>query len=690
MAENTVFRVDEQNDGDTYGLNLSFVLVVDDEMQIVQLLEGLLRNRGYTTLIARNGEDAFELYIRHRPPIVLADIKMPGMNGIELLRQVKELDGDRVEVIMISGHMDVDDAIESLRYGASRYLKKPIAARELLVSLKESSDKLRIVNEREKILEALESKVSEQTMEIEKTCSTVSEQRDCLQPLIDGIAEPITVIDRDYNIIFSNKASLEFMHGGVVEPGAKCYRLFHRREIPCCEEPRGDWLCPFEEIVRTKQTVVCTHSHVRKDGSVCQMEMVVSPVFDEEGEVVQLIETGRDVTTRLRLEEERKRLDERLFQEQKEQSIATLAGGIAHDFNNILMGVLGNAEFLQMKLPPGSERKLAEGIISSAERMGELTRQMLDYARAGKYQPRNISMNTIIQETLNMLQPRMPYGIDVVSGLSENLFPVTADTRQMTQVLINLLFNSFEAMTETGGRLVVRTENIVGKLAWECPHRYEHPGGDYVHIRVSDTGPGISEEVRKKIFEPFYTTKFMGRGLGLAAVFGIIRKHSGCITVESVPGNGATFHIYLPRACDEPVRPVKEETISPGPEREVTANILVVDDEPAILNLLDRVLTKMGHKVFTASDGFQAMEILKRKKNTVHMAILDVKMPLMDGTRLFSELKTLKPDLRVIISSGCSEAAAIERIPVSPDGFIQKPYRIAALREKLREVMKGP
>jgi YesN/AraC family two-component response regulator len=284
------------------------IMVVDDEHQIVELLDTLLQKSGYNVITAFDGREALDLYQKHRPRIVLTDIKMPRMDGLELLKSIKDLDGERVAVIMASGHADIDDAIESLQHGASRYLRKPLRMQELLASLNESADKLRIIDERDGLIENLEAKVRLRTQELENARSDISKNKDYLQSILDCIAEPVNVMDTNYNIIFANRASLDFSDGKLLEPGSKCYRVFHRREFPCSEEPNADYVCPVKEVTRTGKLASCVHTHIRQDGTEREMELVISPIMDENGNVLQVIETCRDITERLELEKDRERL----------------------------------------------------------------------------------------------------------------------------------------------------------------------------------------------------------------------------------------------------------------------------------------------------------------------------------------------------------------------------------------------
>jgi signal transduction histidine kinase/CheY-like chemotaxis protein len=465
-----------------------------------------------------------------------------------------------------------------------------------------------------------------------------------------------------------------------------CFEIFHHRDKPCdsAEAP-----CPLRALLNTKQPVIVNHRHLGKDGRETYYEILASPVFNETGEMTQVVETCRDITNKLQLEQARKKLDEQFHREQKEQSIMTLADGIAHDFNNGLMGMLGNAELLKMKLSSDArEQELVRNILASGRHMAHLTRQLLAYAKGGRYLPEILFLGKPLEEALGLARKGKAADSEAVLDLAQDLAPVFADAGQITQVLINLFTNAFEAMEGGKGKLTVYALNV-WRDAWECTSlRHEHPAGKYVHIRIADTGSGIPPGLHKRIFEPFYTTKFMGRGLGLAAAMGIVQNHNGCISVESEPGRGSVFHVYLP-AAEAPVKESRAGIVQTK-NTAMQNSILIVDDDPQIRALVESMLERMGKRTHAAGSGAEALEIFKREQNTIVLAILDIQMSGMDGKTLFRKLKELKPQLKVLISSGYDETAALEGLGADgPEGFIQKPYWINALEEKVKELLHG-
>jgi CheY-like chemotaxis protein len=310
---------------------------------------------------------------------------------------------------------------------------------------------------------------------------------------------------------------------------------------------------------------------------------------------------------------------------------------------------------------------------------------MLAYAKGGMYQRVAVSVDRAITDAVGLVHKGKALGIEVSLDLSNDLLPVIADPGQMNQVFVNLFINAFEAMERDGGRLTVHASNAQKRGSWMCPLLHqEHPAGDYVYVRITDTGVGMTKETTKRIFEPFFSTKFVGRGLGLAAAAGIIQNHGGCISVESCLGEGTVFEIYLPAAGDT-VREAGKDEGRDSAERAPGNKILVVDDEPQILRILEEMLTSMGYICLTADGGAEALEIFRKERGDISVAILDIQMPGMNGRELLRDLKTLKPDLKALISSGYDEATAREGIgEYGAVGFIQKPYHAEALKGKLQ------
>jgi PAS domain S-box-containing protein len=378
-----------------------------------------------------------------------------------------------------------------------------------------------------------------------------------------------------------------------------------------------------------------------------------------------------------------KKLEAQLQRTRRMEALGTLAGGIAHDFNNLLMGIQGRTSLMLMDtdLPQLHYENLKEieDVIKSA---ADLTKQLLDFARTGKYEVRPTDMNEFVHKSSQMFG-RTKKETKIHAKYQENIWPVEVDRSQIEQVLLNLYVNAWQAMPG-GGELYLQTENVMFDESHSTPYKLNP--GKYVKISVTDTGVGMDEETQERIFEPFFTTKETGRGmgLGLASVYGIIKNHDGTISVFSQKGEGTTFDIYLPASEKE----VVEAKTLPEALLKGTETVLFVDDEDMIVGIGEKTLKRMGYDVITAKNGKEAIELYKEHKAKVDIVVLDMIMPEMGGGETFDRLKEINPNVKVLLSSGYSiEGQANEILKRGCDGFIQKPFRMRMLSRKIREVL---
>ncbi|MFC1514000.1 PAS domain S-box protein [candidate division KSB1 bacterium] len=394
-----------------------------------------------------------------------------------------------------------------------------------------------------------------------------------------------------------------------------------------------------------------------------------------------------DITERQKSFKEKKTLEEQLFHAQKMESIGRMAGGVAHDFNNILVGIMGYAELLKIQFsdPETSEGQAAEVILKGAERAADLTTQLLSFSRKGKFNPAPLNINNEILDTMQVSEKIFEKNIEVKYLLDENIHNIEADRHQINQVITNLIINSRDAMPK-GGEITFKTENIVFDQEFVIKNP-EFKTGKYVKVSISDTGVGMSEEVKNHAFEPFFSTKgeSEGTGLGLASVYGIIKNHGGYINLFSSPGEGVTFNIYFPGSEKTAVEEKEEMSFLNG-----DATILVVDDEENVRQLAQKILKKMGYKVLIAKDGIEGVSMYQQYKNNIDLVVLDLIMPNMAGKETFDMLKKIDPEVKVLLSSGYSqEGKAVDMIKKGAKGFIQKPFRIKEISKAVSEVLKG-
>lgn len=417
----------------------------------------------------------------------------------------------------------------------------------------------------------------------------------------------------------------------------------------------------------------------RKDGKIITGLVNARAIKDARGAISIVEGFFEDVT-------EKQALQQQLLQAQKIESLGTLAGGIAHDFNNILGGIMGYASLVLAKLPADSPYyHNLELIFNTARRAGDLTSQLLTYARGGQTESKPVAINQIVQETIEILKRTLDKSIQIESFLTEELANVLADEGQIEQVLVNICLNARDAMP-AGGRLVIETSNVFLDEVFARQHLDIKPGA-YVLLLISDTGEGMDEATRQRIFEPFFSTKERGKGtgLGLAMVYGIVKNHGGHISVYSEIGRGTRFQIYLP-ALREPVK------ITTAPEmtgiKTGTGTILVVDDEPIIREVMKEILETAGYVVLVAANGKEAVEIYRSHWEEIDLVILDMIMPVLPGRETFHALCSINPQCKVLLASGYSQNSQVQTIlREGVRGFLAKPFQVSSLTFSVQKVL---
>ena len=433
---------------------------------------------------------------------------------------------------------------------------------------------------------------------------------------------------------------------------------------------RGETLKQFETV------------RVRKDGKRIPVALTISPIKDPAGEIVAISGIAQDIS-------ERKQLEEQYRQAQKMEAVGRLSGGIAHDFNNLLGVIIGYSEVLEERLGENRPlRKNAEEIKKAGRRATNLTRQLLAFSRQQMLNPAVLDLNVVVADIEKMLRRLIGEDIELNAKLAARLGRVRADQGQIEQVLMNLAVNARDAMPE-GGKLTIETANV------ELDENYarQHPAvvpGFYVLLAVTDTGTGMDAETQAHIFEPFFTTKEMGKGtgLGLATVYGVVKQSDGYIWVDSEPGQGTAFKIYLPQV-GEPVRP--EEALANASEGPlpVTETVLVVEDEDSLRELAHLFLSDAGYRVLDASSPARAAEIGRGHRGPIHLLLSDVVMPGMSGPELARGLTALRPEMRVLFMSGYT-GDSINRRGLLDTGMrmLQKPFARDALLRSVREALE--
>jgi two-component system, cell cycle sensor histidine kinase and response regulator CckA len=428
----------------------------------------------------------------------------------------------------------------------------------------------------------------------------------------------------------------------------------------------------------------------RKDGSTLT-GLMSAGIMTYRGEPCILTVT-RDITELRRGDEERRALERQLQQAQKLESLGVLAGGIAHDFNNILMAVLGHAELALEELSPMSPaRGSLNEIVTAARRAGDLCRQMLAYSGRASFALERVDLPELVHEMLHLLKTSISKKAILNVQIEQGLPAIEADPSQIRQVVMNLVLNASEAIGDRDG-VIALSAGVT--MCDQESLRATEPGGVlreglYVQLEVSDTGCGMSADVRSRIFEPFFTTKFSGRGLGLAALLGIVRAHHGAIKVDSEPGKGSRFTLLFPALEDADGAGV----LAPEPGESMWkgfGTVLFADDEESLRALGSRMLQRLGYRVITAADGREAVEIYRARQAEIDLVILDLTMPHLDGVQAFSELRAIEPDVRVVLASGYAAEDVATRVGGQPPaGVLQKPYTLSRMRDLLSTLPSG-
>jgi PAS domain S-box-containing protein len=510
-----------------------------------------------------------------------------------------------------------------------------------------------------------------------------SEER--YRSLVENIELGITLVDRDFRIVMVNGAQAS-AHGK--DPGAlagrECFREFHGRETPCPE-------CHGAQAMATGRPVTRVTEKERADGGRTVRRIRTFPVQEEAGEPHGFIEVVEDITEEHEAREAHERLEEKVRQGQKLESLGVLAGGIAHDFNNLLVSMLGNVDLALGRLPQDSAaRPFLQAADGAAQRAADLTNQMLAYSGKGRFVVGPADLSALVAETAHLLEAvvskRAAFRLDLPDGLP----PVEADATQLRQVAMNLITNASDALEGRDGRIDVSTRLFQGDPSGLPGLWYPEPPepGRYVLLEVSDTGCGMDEATLKRIFDPFFTTKQSGRGLGLAAVLGIVRSHGGGMGVESEPGKGTTFRVLIPPLVPHAQPARRPSAVPEGPAAPRGGTVLLADDEPYVLDVARAMLEGAGYDVLVAADGEEAVERFREMRSSVELVVLDVTMPRMNGEEAFREIRRIDPTVPVLFSSGYSEPEAVERfLGKGLAGFIQKPYRTAAFISKVEAVL---
>lgn len=685
------------------------ILIVDDKPGNLLSLEALLDNPEYQLIRALSGNEALLLTLKHDFALVLLDVQMPEMDGFETAELMRANPKTcRIPIIFITAGMkDLQFQFKGYDVGAVDYLAKPIEPMILQNKVKIFATLFNQRNELEFNKSILEEQVEQRTAELSKINEQLLRRNVEMEVVQDILKHQIADFESTHNQLLATEEMLrvqieEYEIGQKLlkESNLTLLTLFDLsplaivissfdsgiiREINNTfsvnfgytddivigksGDELGLWIEndereQFLSLMRKQQVISRFTTEIKTLTGEKRSVQLYSTIIDYKNEKCMLI-VFLDVT-------EQKRMEDQIRQSQKMDVIGQMAGGVAHDFNNMLTAIIGSAEMMERLISGNSAAmKLLETIQKAASRSAELTKQLLAFSRKGYKNIVQIYIDATIKDMISLLERTIDKKIRIETKLLAKNSCVNGDPTLLQNALLNLGLNSRDAMPD-GGVITFSTSNITLDSTFCQSSLFTIDPGSYIEIAVSDTGVGMTKDVLKHVFEPFYTTKKVGEGtgLGLAAVYGTVTEHKGCINIYSEPGVGTIFKLYLPILNEKKpeIKQYNELTYGSG-------GILFVDDEEILRYVGKTLLEDLGYRVYLAEDGVQAIEIYEKEEKNISLVILDMLMPRMGGKETMLKLKESYPNIRILISSGFHHEGTLSDIKeLGGVGFIQKPY----------------
>lgn len=633
------------------------ILVVEDDKGLKRLIQKRLGRDGFKVKLTATGKDAIACVEKEDDILLLLDYRLGDMTGKEVLDSLSAR-GLAVPFIIMTGHGDERIAVEMMKLGAKDYLVKDEAFIDILPRVLEN---------------VLKQLLTEHKLSRAKTALLESEKR--------------------FRLIFNSGTDAIFLNevdngkpGRFTEVNdMACKRLGYTREELLRLSPDdiedAEWKkehqVPQKDFPE-KKGMLYEMLHVTKGGKKIPVE-INTHLIDFAGKPA-FLSISRDITNR-------KQLEEQLRQAQKMEAIGKLAGGVAHDFNNLLTTINGYAELLLLKLEVDSPfRDGVKKIKKSGEKAASLTQQLLTFSRKQVLQPRLLNLSNLTRGIEKMLKRIIGDEIDLILELEPGLMQMKADHDQVEQIIINLSVNASDAMGK-GGKLTIKTENGFIDKYYSSLLQNSRPG-NFVCLSISDSGEGIDDKTLQYIFEPFYSTKKVGTGLGLSVVYGIVKQHNGWINVYSKPGKGTVFRVYFPAASDGD-EDKNKQVVSLKNLKGKGEKILLVDDEEGIRKNTAEYLRNYGYNVTEAVNVREAAEIFKGEQGDYRLCFSNIELPDKSGAELAEELKAMKPGIKILFSSGYT-VKQLRSFDIGENeyAFLQKPHSLAELLTRIKELLK--
>ncbi len=671
------------------------ILIVDDNAENIYLLEALLKGNGYEVVIAGNGLEALGCLKTATVGLVISDILMPKMDGFQLCRAVRsdEQLSSIPFIFYTATYTDEKDAELGIKLGADRFLVKPQDTEVILTVIKEVLSEhaphpvikqplgaeMEFFRQYNEILfHKLEKKVTD--LEVANRALLESETR--FRSIFDQSPVAYQSLDEEGKFLYVNDRLCRLLQYDSPELIGRSFSTIWPPET----KPR--FAKTFADFKQNGEI----HSQlqlVRKDGSPIEVYIEGRIQSDASSKFISTHCVFFDITERRRAESEKILLENQLRQAQKMEAIGQLAGGVAHDFNNIMSAIVGYAAIALMKMKQDDpNRHSIEQIQTAANRATVLTQSLLAFGRKQNVNLVTINLNDVILKFEKFLLRLLKENIRLKVETAEKDLHIVADRGQLEQILMNLVTNSRDAMPK-GGDILIKTGLINVDQSLIDAEGVKQPSGIYAFLTVTDTGTGMTDEVKQKIFEPFYTTKEEGKGtgLGLAVVFGIVKQHNGFINVCSNPGRGTTFKIYLPSSNGSaPAESQKMEEEVPA--RGGTETLLFAEDDATIRKMSISVLQEYGYTVIEAVDGLDAVAKYAKNIDGIRLVMLDGIMPNMNGKEAWLNIKKQNPEVKTIFISGYAENIFTKKMFSDKNTvFLQKPVTPTVLVRKIRDML---
>ncbi|MBU1221053.1 response regulator [Myxococcota bacterium] len=564
-----------------------------------------------------------------------------------------------------------------------------------LVYVRKSKEKIKNIELSKFQTNFSEKSLCEDPSETIRLQRNIDEVKANLITVIENAITPIWIVSKTYHLVLGNSIFSRYYKSVYGVEATTGMNLMTVPGVP--KEDLDYWKSRYDRTLAGEQ--FSDQKTIKFGDNVRHFEAMFMPVRID-GELTSAAIVGTDITSHKDLIDnlqktldEKEVLSEQLLQSQKLESVGQLAGGIAHDFNNILTGIIGSAEFAKDLVDSREAKDYIDEILSSSQRASALVRRLLTFARKNVLNITVFDLSAAVKDLSRMIKRLIGEDIELYIRPSSDKIIIKGDIHQIEQIVINLAVNARDAMP-SGGKLTIECAKI------EISHGIKTdfislPSGEWIELKVTDSGHGIPSELVKHIFEPFFSTKpkDKGTGLGLSMVYSIVKQHNGFIDVNSSPGKGTEFKIYLPPSDDinSEKNTAKFEIIKSDESNNIrNLNILLVEDEEIVRKVALKAISKLGYNLLQADNGVSALELVERERKEIHLLVTDLVMPQMGGQELAKTLRQIMPDLKILFTSGYTDSSKIPEIETGKSDFLQKPYTPTEIRKKILTMVSNP